>query len=84
MPVLQRAYRFRMRPTRRQEQDLLRQAGARRWVWNRALARRKAYYAERGASIPAKQLSAELTALKGQPETAWLREVDSQLPCWGR
>ncbi|MCI0456089.1 MAG: helix-turn-helix domain-containing protein [Gemmataceae bacterium] len=79
MPVLQRAYRFRLRPTRRQEQALLRQAGARRFVWNWALGRRKAYYAQHGKSIPAAQLSRELTVLKQQPATAWLREVDSQL-----
>ncbi len=80
MPTLQRAYRFRMRPSQEQEQTLSRQAGARRFVWNWALARRKAYYAENGTSIPAGLLSAELTALKGRPEMAWLREVDSQLP----
>src|SRR5438105_3987345 len=68
-----------MRPNGGQERALFRMAGARRWVWNWALARRKAYHAEHGQGIPASQLSAELTALKGRPETAWLREVDSQL-----
>lgn len=56
----------------------MRLAGARRFVWNWSLARRKAYYAETGKTIPAAQLSAELTALKKQPETAWLKEADSQ------
>src|SRR6185437_4385988 len=78
MPILQRAYRFRMRPNREQEQALFRQTGARRFVWNWALARRKAYYAEHGVSIPAAQLSKELTALKEQPGTVWLKEADSQ------
>src|SRR5215470_15443022 len=78
MPTQQRCYRFCMRPTCEQERSLLRLAGARRFVWNWALARRKAYYTEHGTSIPAAQLSRELTALKGQPETAWLREADSQ------
>jgi putative transposase len=67
-----------MRPTREQEQALMRQAGACRWVWNWALARRKEYFAQHGKGIPAKELSAELTALKEQPETAWLKEHDSQ------
>ena len=71
-------YRFRMRPTRSQEQSLNRLAGARRWVWNWALARWKGTYAATGKSITLKQLSAELTALKEQPETAWLKEADSQ------
>lgn len=78
MLILQRVYRFRMCPNKAQEQALFRQAGARRWVWNWALARRNAYYAEHGNSIPAVQLSAELTALKSQQETAWLKKTDSQ------
>jgi putative transposase len=78
MSIHPRTYRFRMWPSRQQEQSLFRQAGACRWVWNWALARRKAYYARHGESISAKQLSAELTALKEQPETAWLKDVDSQ------
>src|SRR5260221_4175060 len=41
---------------------------------SRYLASRLPY----GKSISLKQLSAELTALKQQPETAWLGEVDSQ------
>jgi putative transposase len=67
-----------MRPTRVQGQSLDRMAGARRFVWNWALRRWKDHYAATGKSIGLKQLSAELTALKGQPETAWLNEVDSQ------
>ena len=78
MAVVRKVYRFRMRPTPGQERDLSRLAGARRWVWNWALARRKAYFAEHGKTIPAGRLSAELTALKRQPEIAWLMEADSQ------
>jgi putative transposase len=76
--VHRKAYRFRMEPTKPQEQTLGRLAGARRWVWNWALRRWKDHYAAIGKSISLKQLSAELTALKQQPETAWLNEVDSQ------
>ena len=53
-------------------------AGARRWVWNWALARWKETFETTGKSISLKQLSAELTALKEKPETAWLKEADSQ------
>jgi putative transposase len=76
--VHRKVFRFRMRPTAAQGQALMRLAGARRFVWNWALARRKAYYAEHGKTIPAATLSAELTALKGQPETAWLKEANAQ------
>ena len=78
MAIHRKVYRFRMRPTKVQEQALNRLAGARRWVWNWALARWKDTYAATGKSISLKQLSAELTALKEKPETAWLKEADSQ------
>jgi putative transposase len=73
-----KAYRFRMRPTRSEESSLNRMAGARRWVWNWALSRWRDTYAAMGKSISLKQLSLELTALKGKPDTAWLKEIDSQ------
>src|SRR5215468_6514053 len=67
-----------MEPTAAQGSGLNRMAGARRFVWNWALRRWKDHYAVTGQSISLKQLSAELTALKQQPETAWLNEIDSQ------
>src|SRR5215210_2496757 len=76
---LRKAYRFRMRPTKTQEVGLYRMAGARRFIYNWALSRRKDYYAEHGKGISAKQLSSELTALKSEPETLWLRQADSQM-----
>ena len=73
-----KVFRFRMRPTAQQAAGLLRMAGARRWVWNWALARRKAHYEQYHQTLPAKTLSAELTALKKQSATAWLASVDAQ------
>lgn len=78
MAIHTKVFRFRMRPTTSQADGLSRLAGARRWVWNWALARRKDHYAEHGKTLPTKQLSAELTALKKQEATAWLAEADSQ------
>jgi putative transposase len=75
MAVHRKAYRFRLRPTRAQEQAMLRIAGARRFVWNWALARRKLHYAEHGKGICFAQQSRELTALRRAPETAWLCEI---------
>jgi putative transposase len=76
---LLKAYRFRVRPTKAQEEALYRMAGARRFVYNWALQRRKSYYAEHGRGISAKQLSSELTALKSQPHALWLKEAHAQL-----
>ncbi len=73
-----RVYRFQMQPNAAQGMLLSRFAGARRFVWNWALARRIAYDKENGTGISRLALSAELTALKSQPGTVWLREVDSQ------
>lgn len=67
-----------MRPKKDQGQALNRMAGARRFVWNWALARWKETYAATGKSISLAQLSAELTELKTKPETTWLAECDSQ------
>lgn len=76
---LRKVYRFRMRPTKAQETGLYRMAGARRFIYNWSLDRRKNYYAEHGKGMAAKQLSSELTALKNEPDTLWLKETDSQM-----
>jgi putative transposase len=77
--IVCRVYRFRLEPTAAQEQRFRQFAGARRFIWNWALQQRRAHYRQTGTTLPAKELSARLTALKAQPETAWLREMDSQL-----
>lgn len=79
MAVHRKVYRFRMEPTQAQSDALLRMAGARRFVWNWGLARRKEAYAATGKGLTYNQQAAELTALKKRPEMAWLREADSQL-----
>jgi putative transposase len=78
MAIHRKTYRFRMRPTAAQGQTLNRMAGARRFVWNWALRCWKDHHTATGKAISLKQLSAKLTALKQQPETAWLNEIDSQ------
>ena len=77
--TVRRVYRFRLEPTVTQAQRLRQFAGARRWVWNWALQQRLDHYRQTGQTLSAKELSARLTALKDQPETAWLREIDAQL-----
>src|SRR5215468_11877143 len=74
-----KVYRFRIDPTAKQEAALARYAGARRFVFNWALQRRKETYQQTGKSIPWSELSVELTALKGKPGFEWLKEIDSQL-----
>lgn len=78
MATQYKSYRFRMRPTAEQEKALILTANARRWVWNWALQRWNETYAATGRAISASQLSAELTAIKCEPETEWLRGADAQ------
>jgi len=69
---------IRLDPTPEQADALAGFAGARRWVWNWALQRRKETYETDGKAISWAKLSKELTALKRESETGWLAEVDSQ------
>src|SRR5215831_5291827 len=74
-----KVYRFRVDPTADQEAALARFAGARRFVFNWALARRKETYEQTGKSISWSELSVELTELKNKPGFEWLKQIDSQL-----
>jgi len=73
-----KVFRFRLKPNAEDQQGLSRMAGARRFVWNWALAQAQAHYRETGKGLPSAELSRRLTALKLEPETAWLQDVDSQ------
>jgi putative transposase len=71
-------YRYRLDPTAEQERLLNQFAGARRFVWNWALNRKRQHYQQTGTTLSYNDLAAELTQMKQQPATAWLREMDSQ------
>jgi transposase len=76
--TIQTTYRYRLDPTVEQEAQLCRFAGARRFVWNWALNRKRQHFRQTGKTLKFSALCAELTRLKQQPATAWLREIDSQ------
>ena len=76
--TIQTTYRYRLNPTVAQETLLNQFAGARRFVWNWALNRKKTHYQQTGATLGLAALSAELTRLKQQPDMAWMRAMDSQ------
>ncbi|NTV63349.1 MAG: IS200/IS605 family element transposase accessory protein TnpB [Oscillochloris sp.] len=76
--TIQTTYRYRLTPTVAQANLLNQFAGARRWVWNWALDRKMAHYRQTGETLGFAALSEELTCLKQQPQTSWLREMDSQ------
>src|SRR5262245_52796348 len=74
-----KVYKFRIDSTAEQGAALSRDAGARRFVSNWALQRRKETSEQTGKSISWPELSAELTELKNKPGFEWLKEIDSQL-----
>jgi putative transposase len=77
--TIQTTYRYRLDPTVAQETQLNQFAGARRFVWNWALNRKREHCRQTGKTLSFAALCRDLTRLKQQPETAWLREMDSQL-----
>jgi putative transposase len=76
--IIQTTYRYRLDPTAEQEAQFRRFAGARRFVWNWALGRKRDHFQQTGKTLGFNALCIELTNLKQEPETAWLREMDSQ------
>ena len=65
--TIQTAYRYRLDPTAAQEIQFSRFAGARRFVWNWALNRKREHFQHTGKTLSYNQLAAELTNLKRQP-----------------
>jgi putative transposase len=72
-----RAYRYRFYPTPEQATVLARTFGCARFVYNWALRLRTDAYYQRQERISYADTSAALTALKREPETAWLNDVSS-------
>lgn len=56
-----------------------RSCGARRYVFNRALALQKERYAAGDKHLSYADLCKHLTAWKAEPDTSWLKEVHSQV-----
>src|SRR5258708_5297112 len=78
MPMLQRCFKYRLRPTPEQEQQFRQWAGCRRLVWNYFRARRQAHYKATKKSLAFQTMCQELTLLKQQPDFAFLNDCDSQ------
>ena len=75
---MQLRYSFRLDPTPGQRIALGRAFGCARWVFNQALALRKASHEAGGGWIPGTVLSKRLsTEAKKNPETAWLTEASA-------
>jgi putative transposase len=78
MKVINKTYRFRIFPTAKQEQNLARHFGHSRFVYNYFLNQRKEQYQSDKKSDNYYKQAANLTKLKKEEGTEWLKEVNSQ------
>lgn len=76
--VTLKAFKFRLYPSEEQREQLARQFGACRFVWNYYLRQRIDYYAETGEGLNYYDNSRDLTQLKRKSEYEWLREGNAQ------
>lgn len=74
---IKRAYRFRFYPTAQQAEQLAKTFGCARFAYNYMLRQRTDAWFQRQEKVGYHETSAMLTALKKQPEFAWLNEVSS-------
>lgn len=74
---MERAYKFRIYPNRKQRILLAKTFGCARFVYNYYLDMRKTKYELDKTTMNYNACSADLTALKANDEYSWLKEVDS-------
>ena len=74
---LYKAYKFRIYPNKDQQVLIAKTIGCSRFVFNHFLAKWNNAHKETGKGLSYNTCSAELTHLKKQEDTIWLKEVDS-------
>ncbi|MBR6404698.1 MAG: IS200/IS605 family element transposase accessory protein TnpB [Lachnospiraceae bacterium] len=75
--MIQKAFKYRIYPTRAQREVISRIFGCVRFVFNFFLAMRKQEYTLNYATVSYNRCSSELTKLKQESDYAWLNEADS-------
>ena len=74
---MERGFKYRIYPNESQRDQIARTFGCCRFVYNRALDVKKTAYSETGKSIATNDLIKMIPALKRDPDTSWLAQVDS-------
>ena len=72
-----KAYKFRLYPNKEQSILINKTIGCSRYIYNHFLNQWNEVYKETGKGLSYGKCSAQLTILKKQEETEWLKEVDS-------
>ena len=73
-----KAYKFRLYPTREQEEFLCRSFGATRWVYNYFLNYRDTRFKQEGIKETYLTMAKKLTSLRKEEETSWLKDINAQ------
>jgi putative transposase len=75
--IRQKAYKFRVYPTKQQAKQLAVEFGCARYIWNFFLAQRSFAYKELGESLNWVANSRYLTAMKKAEQWAWLKDCSA-------
>lgn len=78
MKEIKYTYKFRLNPTKEQENVLNKHFGSVRFVYNYFLNQRKNEYLNNKQTLTYNDQSAFLTQLKKENDTSWLKEINSQ------
>ena len=76
--LIKKSFKYRVYPTRGQQELLAQHFGAKRFVWNHFLEQRKDAYLKNKKTLNYFDNAGELTKLKKKEDTRWLRKVNSQ------
>jgi putative transposase len=71
---IMKAYKFRLLPTKAQEEQLAKEFGCARWVWNRALIERDYAYKAWGVGLSSHNMSRHITQYK-KADYPWLNDA---------
>jgi putative transposase len=76
--IIRKAFKYRLKPTRRIESKLNQFAGCCRYVWNKGLALQKELLDQKKSCLSYNKMAAFLRDWKAQPETNFLKDCHSQ------
>ena len=76
--IMKRAYKFKLKPTCKQQQKLLQHFGCSRYIYNWGLDRKKNAYETDKTTLSYIDLAKDLTKLKQQPTHLWLKDVANE------
>jgi len=74
--MINKCYKFRIYPTKEQEQLFAQFFGAKRWIYNHYLALNKDRFAKKEKHLSNFDINLDITNLKKLSDTSWLRSID--------